>query len=61
MIDHRPPLIARCVGAADVVTAVNFARATGIVVSVRGGDHSAAGNAVCEGGTMIDLALMKAR
>jgi FAD/FMN-containing dehydrogenase len=40
MIDRRPGLIARCVDAADVVTAVNFARATGVVVSVRGGDHS---------------------
>ena len=59
MIDRRPALIARCVDAADVVTAVNFARATGVVVSVRGGDHSAAGNAVCEGGMMIDLSLMK--
>jgi len=58
MIDRRPALIARCVDAADVVTAVNFARATGVVVSVRGGDHSAAGNAVCEGGMMIDLSLM---
>jgi FAD/FMN-containing dehydrogenase len=55
MIDRRPALIARCVDAADVVTAVNFARATGVVMSVRGGDHSAAGNAVCEGGMMIDL------
>ena len=59
MIDRKPALIARCVDAADVVTAVNFARATGVVVSVRGGDHSAAGNAVCEGGMMIDLSLMK--
>src|SRR6201999_2105409 len=48
MIDRKPALIARCVDAADVVTAVNFARATGVVVSVRGGDHSTAGNAVCE-------------
>ena len=59
MIDRRPALIARCVDAADVVTAVNFARSTGVVVSVRGGDHSTAGNAVCEGGMMIDLSLMK--
>ena len=27
MIDHRPALIARCSGAADVVAAVRFARA----------------------------------
>src|SRR4029450_3918470 len=30
MIDHRPAIIARCAGAADVITAVNFARSTGL-------------------------------
>src|SRR5208283_4084777 len=38
---------------------VNFARAQGLPVSVRGGGHNIAGNAVCDGGTMIDLSLMK--
>jgi FAD/FMN-containing dehydrogenase len=37
MIDRHPALIVRCVDAADVVNAVNFARTTGVVVSVRGG------------------------
>jgi FAD/FMN-containing dehydrogenase len=59
MIDRRPGVIARCADAADVVTAVNFARTTNVLVSVRGGDHNAAGNALCEGGLMIDLSLMK--
>lgn len=59
MIDRRPALIARCRGAADVIAAVNFARDTGLIVSVRGGGHNVAGNAVCDGGLMIDLSLMK--
>ncbi|MDQ6775797.1 MAG: FAD-binding oxidoreductase [Actinomycetota bacterium] len=59
MIDRRPALIARCRGAADVITAVNFARDQGLLVSIRGGGHSVAGNAVCDGGLMIDLSLMK--
>ena len=59
MIDRRPALIARCVNAADVRAAVKLARAEQIPVSVRGGGHSVAGTAVCEGGLMIDLSLMK--
>jgi FAD/FMN-containing dehydrogenase len=59
MIDRRPALIARCAGVADVIAAVRFARAQGILVSVRGGGHNITGNAVCEGGLMIDLSPMK--
>ena len=59
MIDKRPALIARCVGVADVIDAVNFARTKNLLISVRGGGHNITGNAVCDGGLMIDLSLMK--
>lgn len=59
MIDRRPALIVRCSGPADVIHAVNFARANDLLVSVRGGGHNAAGNAVCDGGIVIDLSRMK--
>ena len=59
MIDRRPALIACCTGVSDVITAVNFARTHQVLVSVRGGGHNAPGNAVCEGGLMIDLAGMR--
>jgi FAD/FMN-containing dehydrogenase len=59
MIDRRPALIARCAGASDVIAAVNFARRYDILVSVRGGGHSFAGNAVCDGGLVIDLTRMQ--
>jgi FAD/FMN-containing dehydrogenase len=59
MIDHRPAIIARCAGVADVIDAVNFARSNGLLVSVRGGGHNVSGNAVCDGGLMIDLSPMK--
>ena len=58
-IDRRPALIARCAGAADVIRAVDFARANDLLVSVRGGGHSVAGFAVCDDGLMIDLSGMK--
>jgi FAD/FMN-containing dehydrogenase len=58
MIDRRPGLIARCADTADVVEAVRFAREHQLLLSVRGGGHNAAGNAVCDGGLMIDLSGM---
>ena len=59
MIDRRPALIARCAGVADIIAAVRFARTHGVLVSVKGGGHNITGNAVCEGGLMIDLSPMK--
>jgi FAD/FMN-containing dehydrogenase len=59
MIDRRPALIARCTGVADVMKAVRFARDHRLLVSVRGGGHNITGNAVCEGGLMLDLSPMK--
>ena len=59
MIDRAPGLIVRCAGAADVRAAVDFARNAGAVLAVRGGGHNIAGSAVCDGGVMIDLTLMK--
>jgi FAD/FMN-containing dehydrogenase len=59
MIDRRPALIARCAGVADVLGAVRFAREHGLLVSIRAGGHNVAGNAVCDGGLMIDVSSMK--
>ncbi len=59
MFDKHPGLIARCTGTADVISAVNFARAHNLSVAVRGGGHSPAGNSVCDGGMLIDLSQMK--
>jgi FAD/FMN-containing dehydrogenase len=59
MIDRRPALIARCAGVADVLGAVRFARKHDVLVSVRAGGHNVAGNAVCDGGLVIDVSPMK--
>lgn len=58
LIDRHPALIARCSGTADVVACVNFAREHGLLLSVRGGGHNVAGNAVNDGGLVIDLSGM---
>jgi FAD/FMN-containing dehydrogenase len=59
VFDRHPALIARCANSDDVVKAVNFARAHGVLTAVRGGGHSISGQSSCEGGMMIDLAPMK--
>jgi FAD/FMN-containing dehydrogenase len=59
MIDRRPALIAQCVSSGDVQAAVKLAAREGMDLSIRGGGHGVAGNAVCDGGLMIDLSPMK--
>ena len=51
MIDRKPSLIVRCVDASDVDM--------NALLAVRGGGHNIAGSAVCDGGVVIDLSLMK--
>src|SRR5271169_4961701 len=59
MIDRRPALIACCRGVVDIINSVNFARTHELLVAVRGGGHNVAGNAICDGGLMIDLSGMR--
>src|SRR3981189_136839 len=57
-IDKHPGLIARCLGVADIVVAVKFARANDLLVAVRSGGHNVAGRALCDDGIVIDLSVM---
>jgi FAD/FMN-containing dehydrogenase len=58
-IDKRPALIVRPRGAADVIDAVNHARAEGLPLAVRCGGHSVAGNGTVDGGVLVDLSSLK--
>src|ERR1700722_934619 len=55
MHDRRPALIARPQSAQDVVAAIRYARAEGLLVAVRAGGHSMPGHSVCDDGIVIDL------
>lgn len=60
MIDRKPAMVACCASAADIRQAVNFAHRHRLLTAIKGGAHNIAGNAVCEGGFLIDLSRMRA-
>jgi FAD/FMN-containing dehydrogenase len=59
MVDRRPAAIARVEDVDDVVAAVRFAREHGLTVTARGGGHGVAGNALSDGGLVVDLSRLK--
>jgi len=59
MIDRRPAVIVQCAQADDVPPVIRFARKNGLELSIRGGGHNIAGNALCDNGVMIDFSKMK--
>jgi FAD/FMN-containing dehydrogenase len=59
MIDARPAAVARCIGTADVIACVQFARENDLLLCIKGGGHNIAGLATADGALMIDLSLMR--
>src|SRR5215207_10954576 len=59
MIDRRPAAVVRCLGTADVIAAVQFAREHGLLLSIKGGGHNIAGLATADGALMLDMSLMR--
>ena len=60
MLDRRPRVIVRPVDTADVTAAIEWAGATDLPISVRGGGHSVAGHAVGPDSLMLDLGNLRA-
>ena len=58
-INKRPALIVQVTGAADVRTAVDFAREHSLLLAVKCGGHSPSGQSTCDGGMMIDLSAFR--
>ncbi|MBE0655015.1 MAG: FAD-binding oxidoreductase, partial [Bacteroidales bacterium] len=59
MIDRKPALIVQVANADDVSSAIKFARANKLDITIRGAGHNIAGNSICDGGLMIDFSTMK--
>ena len=59
MIDRKPAVVARCLGSADVIACVQFARENDILLCIKGGGHNIAGLATADGALMLDMSLMR--
>ena len=59
MIDRRPGLVVRCLGTADVIAAVQFAREHNLLLCIKSGGHNIAGLASADGALMLDLGYMR--
>ncbi len=57
--DKRPALVVQPTGAADVRSAVTFARERELLVAVKCGGHSFSGKSTCDGGIQIDLSRLR--
>jgi FAD/FMN-containing dehydrogenase len=59
MIERSPAVVVRCLGTADVIACVQFAREHDLLLCVKGGGHNIAGLATADGALMLDLSLMR--
>ncbi len=57
--DKHPALVVQPTGAADVRSAVIFARERELLVAVKCGGHSFSGKSTCDGGLQIDLSRLR--
>lgn len=59
MIVRKPATVVRCLGTADVIECVRFARQNDLLLCIKGGGHNIAGLAVADGALMLDMSLMR--
>jgi FAD/FMN-containing dehydrogenase len=59
MIDRRPALVARCLGVADVIACVQFAREHDLLLAIKGGGHNIAGLGTADGAFLLDMSLQR--
>jgi hypothetical protein len=59
MIERRPALVVRCLGVADTLECVRFAREHDLLLCIKGGGHNIAGLATADGAMMLDMSAMR--
>jgi FAD/FMN-containing dehydrogenase len=59
MVAAAPALVVQPTSAAEVAAAVGFARAHGLLLSIRGGGHNMAGTSIAERGLTLDMSRMR--
>ena len=59
MIDSKPAVVVRCIGVADVIACVQFAREHDLLLCIKGGGHNIAGLATADSAMMLDMSLMR--
>jgi len=57
--DKHPALVVQPTGAADVSSAVSFARDNSLLLAVKCGGHSLSGKSSCDGGMELDLSTLR--
>ena len=60
MVVRRPALVVQPVSGDDVKAAVAFARAHGLLLSIKGGGHNIAGTSLADGALTLDMSRMRA-
>src|SRR5919199_5186459 len=59
LISKRPAVVVQPICVQDVCEAIDFARANGVLLSVKGGGHNVAGTSLTPGGLTIETSRMR--
>ena len=59
MVTSRPAVVVQPVSVEEVRVAIAFARANGILLSIKGGGHNVAGTSLADGGLTLDMARLR--
>jgi hypothetical protein len=59
MINKKPSFVVKCLGTADVIECVKFAKENDLLLCIKGGGHNIAGLGTADEAMMLDMSLMR--